>query len=168
MKKFILLITLICIPWLITACGQGPAFLKVGDPAPDFSLVDRQGKTWTLSELKGQVVFINFWATWCPPCQKELPSMQKLSTELLGENFIMLAVLNKDKPALADFVANQKGLTMPILDDSQNIVGSKYFLTGLPETYIVDKQGILREKFLGAAEWDAPEYVAMMRKYINQ
>jgi len=168
MKKLILLIAVICIPWLISACGQEAPFLKVGDPAPDFSLVDRQGKTWTLSELKGQVVFINFWATWCPPCQKELPSMQKLHTALTGEKFIMLAVLNKDKPVLADFVANQKGLTMPILDDSQNVVGSKYFLTGLPETYIIDKQGILREKFLGPAEWDAPEYVAMIKKHINQ
>ncbi len=168
MKKIVLILTVICIPWLISACGQEPAFLKVGDPAPDFSLVDRQGKTWTLSELKGQVVFINFWATWCPPCQKELPSMQKLNMALTGENFIMLALLNKDKPVLADFVANQKGLTMPILDDSQNLVGSKYFLTGLPETYIIDKQGILREKFLGPAEWDAPRYIEMMKTYINQ
>ncbi len=59
-------------------CGPVPEMAEVGRPAPDFSLVDRQGKTWTLSELKGQVVFINFWATWCPPCREEMPSMQHL------------------------------------------------------------------------------------------
>jgi peroxiredoxin len=168
MKKLLLLTLAICMLLFIFACGQEPNFLKVGDPAPDFSLVDRQGKTWTLSELKGQVVFINFWATWCPPCLEELPSMQKLYTTLPKENFKMLAVLNKDKPVLADFVVNQKGITIPVLDDAQNVVSLKYNLTGLPETFIVDKQGIIREKIIGAAQWDAPGAVQMMMKYINQ
>ena len=168
MKRLSLLTLVFCLPLFIFACGQGPAFLKVGDPAPDFSLVDRQGKTWVLSELKGQVVFINFWATWCPPCLKELPAMQRLYMALPKNDFKMLAILSNDKPALADFVANQKGITIPILDDSQNLAGSKYSLTGLPETFIVDKQGILREKFMGPAQWDAPDYKKMMVKYINQ
>jgi len=167
MKKIFLLTVLICLPIFFVACGQDTATLKVGDPAPDLSLVDRQGKTWVLSELKGQVVFINFWATWCPPCLKELPSMQKLYTALPTDKFKMLAILNNDKPVLADFVANQKGITIPILDDPQNLVSSKYFLTGLPETYIVDKQGILVEKFIGPAQWDAPKYVQMIMKYIK-
>lgn len=152
----------------IFACGQESAILKVNDPAPDFSLIDRQGKIWTLSELKGQVVFINFWATWCPPCLKELPSMQKLYTTLPKDSFKMLAILNKDKTTLADFVANQKGITIPILDDSQNVVGSKYFLTGLPETFIVDKQGIIRKKVIGGFQWDTPGSVQMIMRYINQ
>jgi peroxiredoxin len=168
MKRLLRLTLVFCLPLFIFACGQGQTFLKVGDPAPDFSLVDRQGKTWTLSELKGQVVFINFWATWCSPCLKELPSMQKLYETVPETKFKMLAILNNDKPVLADFVANQKGITIPILDDSQSLVASQYALTGLPETFIVDKQGILREKFIGAEQWDAPGYVQMIMKYINQ
>ena len=168
MKKLIFSTLIFCLPLFIFACGQGSAVLKGGDPAPDFSLVDRQGKTWTLSELKGQVVFINFWATWCPPCLKELPSMQKLYTTLPKDSFKMLAILNKDKMTLADFVANQKGITIPILDDAQNVVGSKYFLIGLPETFIVDKQGIIREKVIGGIQWDTPDAVQMIMKYINQ
>lgn len=168
MKKLLFLILIFCMSLFIFACGQESAILKVNDPAPDFSLIDRQGKIWTLSELKGQVVFINFWATWCPPCLKELPSMQKLYTTLPKDSFKMLAILNKDKTTLADFVANQKGITIPILDDSQNVVGSKYFLTGLPETFIVDKQGIIRKKVIGGFQWDTPGSVQMIMRYINQ
>lgn len=140
----------------------------VGQPAPDFTLVDRQGKTWTLSELKGQVVFINFWATNCPPCREEMPAMQKLYTTMPKDKFKMLAVLNKEDPVLADTFAAKLKLTMPILNDQKNIAGSEYGLTGVPETYIVDKEGVLREKFLGAYEWDSPTYVQLMMKYINQ
>jgi cytochrome c biogenesis protein CcmG/thiol:disulfide interchange protein DsbE len=168
MKKTFLVMIVLFLLLFISACGYEPAILKVGQPAPDFSLVDRQGKTWTLFELKGQVVFINFWATWCPPCLTELPAMQKLYTALPTDKFKMLAILNKDKVSLADFVANQKGITIPILDDSQNIAGSNYFLTGLPESFIVDKQGILVEKFIGPAQWDAPQYFKMIMQYINQ
>ena len=168
MKKMLFLTLIFCLPLFIFACGQESAVLKVGDPAPDFSLVDRQGKIWTLSELTGQVVFINFWATWCPPCLKELPSMQKLYTTLPKDSFKMLAILNKDKMTLADFVTNQKGITIPILDDSKNGVGSKYYLTGLPETFIVDKQGIIRKKVIGGVQWDTPGSVQMIMKYINQ
>ena len=168
MKKLLGLLLVICLPLFLFACGQVPATLKVGDPAPDFSLVDLEGKSWTLSELKGQVVFINFWATWCPPCREELPSMQKLYTALATDNFKMLALLSKDKPAVANFLANQNGYTMPILDDSENLAGSKYGLTGLPETYIVDKQGILRQKVIGPAKWDSPGSLQMMMKYINE
>ncbi|MCP4672476.1 MAG: TlpA family protein disulfide reductase [Desulfobacula sp.] len=168
MKKLSLIVLVFFLPWLIFACGYGPTLLKTGDPAPDFSLVDRQGKTWTLSELKGEVVFINFWATWCPPCLKELPSMERLYTALPKDKFKMVAILNKDKITLADFVASQKGITIPILDDSKNIAGASYFLTGLPETFIIDKQGTLVEKFIGPAQWDAPQYFQMIMKYINQ
>ncbi|MBU1343702.1 MAG: redoxin domain-containing protein [Proteobacteria bacterium] len=168
MKKLLILMVIFCFSLFLSACKQEQATLKVGDAAPDFSLIDRQGKTWSLSELRGQVVFINFWATWCPPCLKELPSMQNLYTRIPKDKFKILAVLNKDKPALADFVANQKGLTFTILDDEQNVVGSKYFLTGLPETFIIDKQGIIREKVIGAAQWDSPNAVQMIMNYINQ
>ncbi|MBE9520177.1 MAG: TlpA family protein disulfide reductase [Proteobacteria bacterium] len=168
MKKLSLLILLFFLPLFIAACGQGPNVAEVGKPAPDFTLVDRKGKTWTLSELKGQVVFVNFWATWCPPCREEMPSMQRLHTTLPKDKFKMLAILNKDEPTLADNFAVTHGITMPILDDQANNVGSKYGLTGLPETFIIDKQGILREKIIGPAPWDSPGVKRMLMHYINQ
>jgi peroxiredoxin len=168
MRKIAFSILVLCLSVSIAGCGGSPKKAEVGKPAPDFSLVDRQGKTWTLSELKGQVVFVNFWATWCPPCVEEMPSMQRLYTMLPQDKFKMLAVLNSDDPALADTFAKKFGITIPILDDRKNIVGPKYGLTGVPETFIVDKQGVIREKFIGPAQWDSPRALQMLRQYINQ
>jgi peroxiredoxin len=167
MKKVAFLILVFCLPLFITACGQAPKVATVGKPAPDFSLMDRNGKIWTLSKLRGQVVFVNFWATWCLPCRKEMPSMQRLYTMLLKDKFKMLAILNKDDPALADAFAAKLGITMPILNDQDNKVGPKYGLTGVPETFIVDKQGVLREKFIGPAQWDSPGFIQMLMKYVK-
>jgi peroxiredoxin len=168
MKKTTLLLLLFYLPLFLAGCGEEPKVATVGKLAPDFTLVDRNGKTWTLSELKGQVVFVNFWATWCPPCREEMPSMQYLYTMQPKDKFKMLAVLNKDDPVLADTFAAKLGLTMPILNDQNKTVGKQYGLTGLPETYIVDKQGVLREKFIGPAQWATPKIRHMLSRYINE
>lgn len=168
MKKLSFLFIGICLVLFVGACGKGPKVATIGEAAPDFTLVDLNGKTWTLSELKGQVVFVNFWATWCPPCREEMPSMQKLYMSLPRDKFKMLAVLNKDKPEVARGFAAKRGITMPILDDQHNNVGPSYGLTGLPETFIIDKKGILREKFIGPAQWDSPAIVRMLTNYIRQ
>jgi peroxiredoxin len=168
MKKTSLLILMFCFFLLFTACGQRPKTAVIGKPAPDFTLVDRQGKTWSLSELEGQVVFINFWATWCPPCREEMPSLQRLYTLLPKDRFKMLSVLNRDDPSLADRFAAKFSITIPILDDQKDIVGQLYGLTGVPETFIVDKQGVLREKYIGPAQWDSPGFIQLMIKYIKQ
>ncbi len=167
MKKISFLILACCLALFVTACGESPV-ASVGKPAPDFDTIDMEGKIWSLSKLKGQVVFVNFWATWCAPCREEMPSMERLYAKLPKDKFKMVALFNNDQPALVkDFVA-KLGLTMPILDDQKNLIGIKYGLTGLPETFIIDKQGVIREKFIGPAEWDSPESVEMLTKYINQ
>ena len=156
-----------CLVILIAGCGESPV-ATVGEPAPDFDTIDLNGDIWSLSKLKGQVVFINFWATWCAPCREEMPSMQRLYAKLPKDTFKMIALYNRDKPAIVkDFVA-KLGVSMPILDDQENIIGKRYGLTGLPETFIVDKQGVVREKFIGPAEWDTPRFVEMLTKYINE
>ncbi len=169
MKRILLIM---CVALCVTACGQGQKktmkTAAVDKPAPDFSLVDLQGKTWTLSDLKGQVVFVNFWATWCPPCIHEMPSMQSLYTALPKDRFKMLAILNKDDPAIAKEFAEKFNITFPILDDRKDLVGSRYGLTGVPETFIIDRQGIIREKFIGPAQWDSPEAIQLLQEYINQ
>lgn len=167
MKKIRFLILAGCLALFITACGEKPA-ATVGKPAPDFDTLDLDGKVWSLSKLKGKVVFINFWATWCSPCREEMPSMQRLYTKLPKDKFEMIALFNNDKkPAVRNFVS-QLGLTFPILSDEHNFAGTKYGLTGLPETFIVDKQGVIREKIIGPAKWDSPENVEMLMRYINQ
>jgi len=147
----------------IVACGQGPKVAEVGKPAPDFTLVDLKGKTWTLTELKGQVVFVNFWATWCPPCREEMPSMQRLYTLLPNDRFKMLAILNKDDPKLADAFARKLGITMPILDDQANKVGPLGLLLGsarLVETSSI-KAACPRIKLDGLQKWAGREVDAI-------
>jgi len=156
-----------CLTLLVAACEPRPV-ATVGEPAPDFDTVDTKGNIWSLSKLKGQVVFVNFWATWCPPCRDEMPSMQRLYTMMPADKFKMLALFNNDKPAAVENFVAKLGLTMPILSDESNIIGARYGLTGLPETFIIDKQGVVREKFIGPAQWDSPENVEMLTKYINQ
>ena len=167
MKKIMFLILAGWLVLFITACGES-LVATVGKPAPDFDTVDLNGKVWSLSDLKGKVVFVNFWATWCPPCREEMPSMQRLYTQLPKDKFEMIALFNNDKPDLVKNFIAKLGLTFPILSDEYNFAGTKYGLTGLPETFIVDKQGVIREKVIGPAEWDSPENVQMLTKYIKE
>jgi cytochrome c biogenesis protein CcmG, thiol:disulfide interchange protein DsbE len=169
MKKISLLTLLVCCSLLfLVACGQETELVKIGKPAPDFTLVDRQGKTWTLSELKGQVVFLNFWATWCAPCREEMPDMQKLYEKMPKDKFKMLAILNNDDPTLADKFAEKLGLTMPILDDQANTVGMKYGLTGVPETFIINKKGQVVRKYIGSEPWSSQGFKQMFKQFMDQ
>ncbi|MHB1350276.1 MAG: TlpA family protein disulfide reductase [Desulfobulbaceae bacterium] len=168
MKQISLLFTLLCLSLLVTACEQGPTGVTVGAPAPNFTLQDMKGTTWNLSELNGQVVFVNFWATWCPPCREEMPSMQKLLDSMPKDKFKMLAILNRDTRDNAELFMKKLGVTLPVLNDMGNNVGQMYGITGLPETFIIDKQGVIREKIIGPAQWDSPQIEQMMLKYINE
>ena len=144
--------------------------LVVGKSAPDFSLPDLQGKTQRLSDYRGKVVFLNFWATWCKPCKEEMPSMQVLWENLKNRDFVMLAVsmdrvtTTKDIPS---FVESLK-LSFPILTDSWGQTDMRYKLMGVPETYIIDQNGVLREKVIGPRDWTRPEsietIVALLQK----
>lgn len=171
-------IHLLCLTLLITvatgflvSCEKKPdqqPVLKaeIGKPAPNFKLQDTKGKTWELAELKGKVVFVNFWATWCPPCREEMPSMQALYQSLPREKFEMLAILNNDDPFLAETLAAKINATFPILLDPGSHTANAYGLTGIPETFIVDPEGILREKYIGPRPWDSQGAKNMLNQYL--
>ena len=167
MKKITFLILMGSLALFIAGCGESPV-ATVGKPAPNFDTVDMKGEIWSLSKQKGQVLFVNFWATWCAPCREEMPSMQRLYAKLPKNKFKMVALYNRDKPELVKNFVAKLGITIPILNDEQNIIGEKYGLTGLPETFIIDKKGVIREKYIGPKEWDSPEIVEMLTKYINE
>lgn len=167
MKKIFFFLLACCLVFLISGCGESPV-AAVGKPAPNLDTVDMNGDVWSLSKQKGQVVFVNFWATWCAPCREEMPSMQRLYAKMPKDKFKMVALYNRDTPELVKNFVTKLGITIPILDDQQNILGERYGLTGLPETFIVDKRGVLREKFIGPKEWDSPEIVDLLMKYINE
>ena len=138
--------------------------LKIGMAAPDFSLPDMAGKRQQLSDYRGKVVFLNFWATWCKPCKEEMPSMQTMWENFKNEDFVILAVsmdrvtTKKDIPT---FIESMR-LTFPVLTDSWGQTDKRYKLMGVPETYIIDQDGVLREKIIGPRDWTSRESLDMI------
>ena len=147
--------------------GRDPAV--EGKPAPDFILNDLSGKPVQLSSLKGKVVLVNFWATWCPPCREEIPSMVKLNQLMQGKNFQMLAVSIDEggKDAVQDFF-KQGGVTLPALLDTDGTTARLYGTTGVPETFVVDTKGMIRQKVIGAADWSSPEAVRFLEQVMQE
>lgn len=141
----------------------------VGLNPPGFLLSDPSGKTYTLSELKGSVVFINFWATWCPPCIEEMPSIQNLYNQFKdSKEFRMVTILYKDDYEKAVAFMKQNNYALPVLIDREGRSAKAYGVTGVPETYIVDKQGVLREKVIGPADWNSPQAISLISNLIGK
>lgn len=149
----------------LAGCGELPDTATVGLTAPDFTLVDLEGKSWKLSDLRGQVVLVNFWATWCPPCLEEMPSMEKLYRSMPPDSFKMMAILYKDEAAAAQRLTSTKGYTFPVLLDPEEKTGQAYGVTGVPETFVIDRIGVLRNKIIGPVQWDALPVRQMLMQY---
>lgn len=129
--------------------------LTVGKPAPDFDLPDLDDNQIRLSDFRGKVVFLNFWATWCKPCREEMPSMEVLYKNFEGDGLVVLAVsIDRvtTKQDIPPFVKSLN-LTFPVLIDSWGQTDKRYKLMGVPETYIIDRHGVLREKVIGPRDW---------------
>ncbi len=138
----------------------------VGKPVQDFTLKDSDGNSWTLSDLKGKVVFINFWATWCVACKAEMADKAKLYDIMQGEPFQMLGVLFRDDPNNLPGYFKKIDVSAPTLIDPENDLAKLYGITGVPETFIFDKDGILRERIVGQREWGDTEMVALIKKWL--
>lgn len=138
---------------------EAPPPVPAGDKAADFKLEDLSGKTVSLSSLRGKVVFLNVWATWCGPCREEMPSMETLYDELKSNrDFVMLAVSqdSKGKSAVLPYV-RKNGYHFEILLDPENKVGEAYSVSGVPETFIIDRKGRIVAHHMGAFDWSRPD-----------
>lgn len=133
----------------------------VGFNAPSIELIDaKTGNKVTSSEFNGKVVFINFWATWCAPCQEEMPSIEKLYNHFKdNKDFMLLTILFRDDVDAAFKYINKNRYTFPLMLDKGFKAAKAYGVTGVPETYIVDKKGVLQKKVLGPHEWDSEEVI---------
>jgi peroxiredoxin len=141
--------------------------LRNGADAPDFTLpVLGGGPEVSLAGLRGKVVFVNFWATWCAPCRSEAPSLESLHRELQGSDFEILAI-SIDKPAdAAQVEAFQKefGFSFPIPLDPSKRAYDAYQVSGVPETFLVDPTGKVLEHFIGPQNWEDPRYSRAIRR----
>ena len=119
---------------------------KEGAPAPDFTLPDLGGTTMTLSNLRGQVVIINLWTAWCPPCREEMPALDAIYQQYQADGLVVLAVHStiQDSEAAARAFAQELNLSFPILLDHEGVVTRRYQLQSLPTTFFVDRKGIIR------------------------
>jgi peroxiredoxin len=143
--------------------------IEIGKPAPDFTYPDLSGNIVRLSDHRGKVVLVNIWATWCPPCIEEVPSMKSLYQKLKGEKFEILAVSidQQGKTAVSLFMKKHK-LNFTALLDPQGTIAAPYKATGVPESFIVDKNGILVQKIIGPINWESPEVIGFIRDLIQQ
>jgi peroxiredoxin len=139
-----------------------------GVPPPDFTLPSLNGKSITLSELKGKVVLINFWATWCPPCKLEMPSMERVYRKFKHNGFTILAVDIMEKPETVKKFAREYKLSFPILLDATGEVSAKYMANAIPTSYIVDKKGNAVGRVLGPREWDNEHAEALLKELLGE
>jgi peroxiredoxin len=140
-----------------------------GSRAPDFALPERPGPgEVSLESLRGQVVLLNFWATWCEPCEREMPAMQRLHEALAPAGLRLLAVSVDDTSQVVDEFRAKLGLTFSILWDPEQRVARDYQTFRFPETLLIDRDGVVVERYVGPREWDSPLYEARLRKLLEE
>jgi peroxiredoxin len=137
-------------------------------PPVDFNLLDLNGNKIVLSGLKGKIVFLNFWATWCPPCREEMPSMQKLYTRFKDKDFAMLAVSVKEPAPVVKKFFKDYSLTFTALLDSDGELMTSYGVRAIPATYILDRDGAIVGKAFGPRKWDSKKAMALFEHLINK
>ena len=128
-------------------------------PAQDFHTITPDKTPVKLSDYKGQVVFLNFWATWCPPCLKEMPAMERLFLQMKGKPFVMLAVNQGESLEVVRAFLKRRGFTFPVVMDESGDIGASYNANALPLTYIIDRKGLIVGRARGSREWDQQEMV---------
>ena len=136
----------------------------VGSPAPEIVLKDLQGRDVKLSDLRGKIVLVNFWATWCKPCKEEMPAMQASYDKLRDKGFVVLAVNELEDTARVAEHIRTHGHTFEVVMDHNNQVANMYGVVGLPASFLIDPQGIVRERISGSLLTES-HIEEMVKKY---
>jgi thiol-disulfide isomerase/thioredoxin len=168
-------------PWLLLACGMllaGPAWpadalslppgvmAVEGTPAPPLRLNSIDGETYDLAGARGHWVFVHFWASWCGPCKREMPTIQRMISRLPSAQIeIVMVNTAETEDEVFSFLAAVAPDVTPLLD-TQGLVTEAWQPRGLPATFLVDPQGFIRYQVLGGREWDTPPYLDFLRRLI--
>lgn len=152
----------------VIACGERRPAPTVGQPVPDFAVPSLDGTTVQLSDYRGHVVVVNFWATWCPPCVDEMPSLERLQKALGPKGLKILALsVDHSREDILQF-KQEHALSLDILHDEGARVARSYQTFKYPETYIVDPSGILVAKVIGPRDWIAPRVIRELVELLKE
>jgi peroxiredoxin len=155
----------------LAGCYHGSRPSSIGKAAPDFTVQDSD-HTVALSQLRGKIVVLNFWATWCPPCVEEMPSLVQMQKKFQGRDVTVLAIsVDDDADAYHKFLKDHAINLLTVRDPGQHVadgveapVASRYGTFKFPETYIIDRAGVIRRKFIGAVDWNQQEIVEYLSR----
>jgi peroxiredoxin len=154
--------------WALLTAETPPEPIEPGYPAPAFSLpVLGSDEALSLESLRGKVVLLNFWATWCKPCEDEMPAMESLYRMLGSQGFELVAVSVDDDPQRVEEFTARLGLTFPVLLDPEKRVSDAYQSYRFPESYLIDREGVLVARYIGPRDWDAPAYSDRIRRLLG-
>lgn len=162
MKRFLALAVVGTL--LLGLMGMASRLPLVGAPAPEITLTNLRGQEVRLSDLRGKVVLLNFWATWCKPCKEEMPAMQASYDKLREQGFVVLAVNELEDTEKVIEHVRKHGHTFPVVMDHDNVVANHYGVVGLPASFLVDRQGVVREKIFGSLLTEA-RIADLVRRY---
>jgi cytochrome c biogenesis protein CcmG/thiol:disulfide interchange protein DsbE len=161
-RRFVFSIALI-LPVVLAGCYSGGRPPRIGSNAPDFTVQDAD-RTITLSQYRGQVVVLNFWATWCPPCVEETPSLVQMQQRLKDKGVVVLAVsTDADDSAYHRFL-KVHNVDLLTVRDPRQASNALYGTVMFPETWIIDRKGVVRRKFVGAVDWNTPEVIEFLTR----
>jgi peroxiredoxin len=165
---FALLIALFVITFFVHGTTKDGKIISYGDRAPGFSLQALDGKTVSLADFRGKVVMVHFWATWCPPCVEEMPTLEQLSRSIGARDLEILAVSVDEggADAVAAFM-RKNGLSIPVLLDPGRSIAKLYGTFKFPETYVIDQQGVVRDKAIGPRDWTVPSNTKIIRELLE-
>ena len=144
---------------LLTQKGKGPQVRKavMGLKAPEFTLLDKNGTSIKLSQFKGKTVFLHFWASWCKECKDELPAIQALYNRRKADPaFVFLSVVYREDPAKTRDYIRVNNYDIPVFTDPEARTARTYGVSGVPETFIIDPEGILQKRVIGPGRWEDP------------
>lgn len=148
---------------LLPGCYSGSRPSRIGSIAPDFTVQDSDRKV-TLRQFRGNVVVLNFWATWCPPCVEELPSMISMQGRMRERGVTVLAVSIDVDAAMYHRFIKEHGVNLLTVRDPEQKSSSLYGTFGWPETYIIDRNGVIRRKLVGPVDWNSAEITEFLSK----
>jgi len=171
LPKLLLLLAIIAVfvlAFLVLWGGRDQLrIVKSGSPAPDFTFRDLNFSEVSLSQYKGKIVLLNLWSTTCPPCIDEVPYIESLYQKMKGnDRFQLLTVVTnrgEDGEVVKPFM-KKHGLSFPVLIDTKKVAWQRYKLTGWPETFLIGRDGIILEKFVGPKEWDSTQFIDRLNK----